>query len=184
MKKEFIQILIISAISVKFLFAQGNWNVDPMIFNLTPSCGDTLTQFFTVYNKGEEATSFKIYFSDWTFTEEGHTLELEPGSQVRGCAGWLTSSPQIFTIGPKSSQIVRFTMVVPDTSKSGSYCGDVFVEPTEKPKLASKMNGKGRSLSIFLKIRAKISINVTLNQHRPVRFLHESNYVVFFYEIF
>ena len=133
-----------------------------MIFNLTSPRGDTLTQFFTVYNKEEIARSFRVYKRDWTFTEKGHVLELEPGSHPRGCAGWLKVTPQNFTIDAKSSQTVRFTMIVPNTSKSGSYWGDIYVEPAEKPKLASKVESEGRSLTIFLKIRAKISINVTV----------------------
>lgn len=161
--KFILSCLTCIVLSYSTLVAQRGWQVSPMVFNLNVDNGDTLTQFFTVNNKAEEAQDFMVYAKDWNFNTDGSIPEFEPGSLGRGSAGWVMVAPQNFTIKPKMSQTVRFTMVVPDTDLSGSYWSALFVETDDKPTLASKMENEGRSLSIFVKIRAKILINVTLS---------------------
>ena len=146
------------------LSAQMGWQASPMVFNLNVDNGDTVTQFFTVYNRADKKQSFKVYGKDWAIDPDGRRIpEFEPGSVSRGSAGWMTTTPKNFTLEPRSSQTVRFTIVVPDTNLPGSYWAAFFVEPVERPTLASKLESEGRSISIFVQVRVKILINVTLS---------------------
>lgn len=159
-----VLVLFIFTIIFSFLSAQSNWNVAPMTVELNADAGDTLTKLLNVYNKADFEQTFTVYWKDWNYNADGSMPEFDPGSLKRGCAGWLTVTPQTFTIPPKSSQTIRYTLSVPDTVSSGNYWGAIFFQTIEKPTLASKMESeRGGSYSVFIQFRSKVSLNVTVN---------------------
>jgi hypothetical protein len=143
-------------------FGQGDWKAAPLYFIMNASQGDTLQGSFSVSNHSDENKQFRIYQRDWIFTEEGKEQEIEPGNYHRGCSGWIAVAPLNFTVGPNQSQEVRYTMVVPQVHEAGSYWSAIYVEPADKPRLASQVSGEGRTMSLFLQIRATISIVTTI----------------------
>jgi len=117
------------------LFAQGNGRVAPMVFKFSASEGDTLIRNFKIFNEADEVQQFSVYLKDYRITEDGGEQELDPGSHARGCASWLTLSPQKLEIQPHSSENVRYTFLVPDSIMSGSYWSSIFIVPDKKPSL-------------------------------------------------
>lgn len=144
------------------LHGQGNWKVSPMVFDLRVARGDTILRSFSVYNNTDEEIEFRIYQKDWVFTREGGDLESEPGTHPRGCSAWITTAPQTFTVASRSSQSVRFTLRVPEMDRVGSHWSAIYIEPFSKPKLASRAAGEGRTISVYLQLRAKVSIVATV----------------------
>jgi len=150
------------ALSFQGLFGQANWKVTPMYFNLTANKGDRISRSFTIFNASDEPQSYRVISKDWIFTKEGNDKELEPGSFSRGCAEWLSGTPQNFSLQPKGSKQVRFTVEVPQAHLPGTYWSAFFIEPADKPDLGSSASGEGRTYNIYVKVRAKVSILITL----------------------
>lgn len=145
------------------LLAQSNWNVSPMTITKNVDTGDTLTQYLNVYNKADHDQTFLVYWNDWQYDSLGSMPEFDPGILERGCAQWLSITPQTFTIPPNSTQTIRYTLMVPAFALSGSHWGAMFLQTVEKPTLASKMESEtGRSFSVFIQMRAKVSLHLTV----------------------
>jgi len=141
------------------LFAQDNWRIAPMGIKLSAMEGDTLVRNFKIFNEADEIIQFTINLKDYRIDEAGGELEMDPGSHKRGCASWITISPQRVTVQPHSSENVRCTFLIPDSVKQGSHWGSIFVVPDKKPSLASRFKRGDRSYEIFMQIRAKVAIH-------------------------
>jgi hypothetical protein len=162
MRKRFLIFPIFTLLS-SFLYGQ-DWQVSPMLYQLTISRGDTISRFINVNNESDKIKNFMIYKKEWHYTEDGKEPELEPGMLPRGCANWISIAPQRFSVDPKSSRSVRYTIIVPkDLDQPGSYWTALYVEPADAPAFISKMSGQGATFEIAFQIRAKIQIYLTLD---------------------
>jgi len=144
------------------LCAQGNWKVDPMLFSLQVLRGDTLSRAFSVLNESSEVKRFQVVTKDWVFSRTGEEKELEQGENPRGCASWVTVTPRDFTLGPGERETIRFSLSVPRRGMAGSHWCAMYVVPFDRPRLATRAAGEGRTLSIFVQLRAKVSVVATV----------------------
>lgn len=80
-------------------------------------------------NNGAVPQEVKVYQSDYLFYSDGSNIYGEPGKDPRSNADWITFSPHRFTIPPKGTAQVGYTVQVPDDpNQSGSYWSMLMVE--------------------------------------------------------
>ena len=162
MKKRFLIVPVYILIS-SYLFGQ-DWKVSPMLYKIIVARGDTISKFINVYNESDQIKNFMVYKKEWHYTEDGKEPELEPGMLPRGCANWISIAPQRFSVKPKSSRSIRYTITVPrNIDQPGSYWTALYVEPSDAPAFTSTMRGQGATFEISNQIRAKIQIYLTLD---------------------
>ena len=115
-----------------------NFWISPTQFDLSLFQGDQSTQSFIVRNLGKTNLRLRVYAADWLLTRAGDNKYFEAGKLSRSCATWLTINPVEFEIPPDSTQLVRFTLNVPD-NVSGEYWCIIFFESIPIPSKWSPM---------------------------------------------
>ena len=91
--------------------------------------GGTYTGVIQLMNTGEGPQEVKIYQTDYLFHADGSTIYGEPGKDPRSNADWITFSPRRFTIPPKGTAQVNYTLEVPDNKTlAGTYWSMMMIE--------------------------------------------------------
>lgn len=75
-----------------------------------------------VENTGQESLPIKVYLEDWIYkSQDGGKEFMAKGTAPLSCASWITFYPADFTLPPGGTQIVRYTVTVPDKARGGHY---------------------------------------------------------------
>jgi hypothetical protein len=91
--------------------------------------GGTYRGTIQLRNNGDMPQEVKIYQTDYLFFSDGRNIYGEPGKDPRSNADWITFSPHRFTIPPKGTSQVNYTLEVPDDkSLTGTYWSMLMVE--------------------------------------------------------
>ncbi|MDI6740311.1 MAG: hypothetical protein QME74_08095 [Candidatus Edwardsbacteria bacterium] len=67
------------------------------------------------------------YVMDWSMKPNGQLKYSKPGAAPNSCSGWIEINPAEFEILPRTEQVVRYTVKVPDSS-FGSYWSILYFE--------------------------------------------------------
>lgn len=115
--------------------------ISPLRAELKAAAGAETSQPVRISNTGESPVQIRATISDWTLTPSGETRFVKPGgSTTWACATWLKLNPTEFTVDAGGSQLVRYTMKVPDKASEGGYhCAILFdTVPPPKEKIAGQ----------------------------------------------
>lgn len=113
--------------------------------------GQAYQGVITIKNQGDSPQELKVYQTDYRFTHDGATIYGDPGQDVRSNARWITFSPGRFTIPPKETALINYTIQVPaDSSLAGTYWSMLMIEgiPESAPESSQKQTPKELSLGI------------------------------------
>ena len=143
-------------------FCQTNWNIAPMTCRLDAAPGDTVMQTIIVTNNDNKDRDFLVYAKDWRYTIDGEDVETEDSNESRGLLNWISFAPSQFTVPAGGSEAVRLQVNVPDTSDAGFFWGGIYIAPDEPPVLASRIGRTEGAYEIYVRIRAKANILVTV----------------------
>ncbi len=102
-------------------------NISPLTFELTANPGDVLTNRLKVYNPTESVIGIKMEVEDFAVTGEMGEVIIEPAeTETYSLAGWITTEPIEFTLGPREQKFVDFTINVPENAEPGGHYGSVL----------------------------------------------------------
>lgn len=107
--------------------------------------GGTYKGVIQLRNNGEAPQEVKIYQTDYLFYSDGRNLYGDPGKDPRSNADWITFSPRRFTIPPKGTAQVDYTVQVPnDQALVGTYWSMLMVEgiSSSSPEAAKQEKDK------------------------------------------
>ncbi len=83
----------------------------------------------------EDASTVRVYQSDYTFQADGSNAYGEPGTLERSNEAWISFSPSEVTLQPGQTDVIHFEMRVPDDhGLRGSYWSMIMVEAVPAPK--------------------------------------------------
>jgi len=75
-----------------------------------------------VDNTSSETLAMRVYLEDWVYTNQDGSKEFYPkGTTPLSASNWITFYPADFKLPPKGSQLVRYTVNVPEGVKGGHY---------------------------------------------------------------
>lgn len=66
-----------------------------------------------VTNRGEEPLELIANLYDWTLNEQDEIIDYPGGTRKETLQGMIRFNPRVFTLAPKETQIVRFTITLP-----------------------------------------------------------------------
>ncbi|MRR09577.1 hypothetical protein EG831_05800 [bacterium] len=89
----------------------------PPRFEVTLAPGAAQTYNISVLNvDSTKPVKLRAYLMDWTLKPSGQLAVSKPGTVPYSNAAWIDVNPAEFEVPPRSEQIVRFTVRVPDSS--------------------------------------------------------------------
>jgi hypothetical protein len=137
-----------------FLFAAGNlsaatFRIDNPKIKLKVAPGQTVSGVIGVENFSDQELRVRAYVEDFVYLApfNGTKDFLSPGSVNSSCSGWISFSPQEFSI-PASSKIQVFYSVNVPMQASGGYYSVLFFEST----LGPGKDAQGRDVTIIGRI--------------------------------
>ncbi len=124
------------------------------IFIHTLEPGVTKKEGVKVINNTKQVKSIIVYTTDSTPSTDGAFACKQKSEPKIGISKWITISQEIVTLNPMSSQIVPFTISVPNDADTGEQNGCILIQESKE-----KMSGQsGATLSIRTGLRVAITV--------------------------
>lgn len=125
MKKNNIIYTALFLFIINFCFVACSWagiRIDKPKIRLTIAPGSYDGGEVKVENNGNDPASVKVYLEDWVYKVQDGGKEFIPkGTTPLSCSNWITFYPADFTVPVGGTQMVRYTVTVPQDAKGGYY---------------------------------------------------------------
>lgn len=110
-------------------------SLSPLIFELSANPGDTVSNVLKVTNTDPYPVNIVIDIEDFSaIGEEGQvTLKQGEDSSTYSLAGWITATPNAFTIPANNSITVQFTINIPIDAEPGGHYSSVLASINATP---------------------------------------------------
>ena len=89
--------------------------------------GDTLVDTALVINEGESQVRLRVFVANAITAVNGGTSFGTPDGSTGGVADWVTLDVDEVLLEPGATQIVRFTIAVPQDARSGDHVAGILV---------------------------------------------------------
>lgn len=168
MKKEKIVILVFTIIISLFItFVSGflvhaqeemstGVTVSPVHFEFSANPGDKLENKLQVLNPTENTISVKMEVEDFvTYGEEGEVRIQETEDETYSLKKWVKTTPNEFTLKPKESKLVTFTVNIPKNAEPGGKYGSILAT------MSGLAGEEGAGLGIAQKVGALLLLSVS-----------------------
>jgi len=135
MNKRISMILIVTSWLLVFV-VNATWAsvlVEPGRFILNCKPGAKNTGTIKVTNQSKKEADVKAVIYDWTLDKNDKIVNSELGTRPETLKGMIKFNPQRFKLAPGASQVVRYTLVVPNETSAGERRGIIFFEETQEP---------------------------------------------------
>jgi len=107
--------------------------VRPAKLEMQAAPGTKETKTITVTNVSEQELTVKVSVYDFEITTNNILNYYRPGDASYSCAQWVDIGKKVFTLGPKKSQDVNLTLVVPKNVEPGGHYASVTFTSAGKP---------------------------------------------------
>jgi len=107
--------------------------VRPAKLEMQAAPGTKETKTITVTNVSEQELTVKVSVYDFEITTNNILNYYRPGDASYSCAQWVDIGKKVFTLGPKKSQDVNLTLVVPKNVEPGGHYASVTFSSAGKP---------------------------------------------------
>ena len=127
-------------------FAWAGVRIDKPKIRLSTAPGSYDSGEINVENIGDEAADIHVYLEDWIYSKQDGSKEFLPkGTNRLSCSNWINFYPADFTLKPKTSQKLRYTVTVPEGVQGGHFSVMFFETGGGTIEQA---NEKGESVSV------------------------------------
>jgi len=116
-------VLFISQANAQVMIEQGK-----VVIRANP--GETIVNTLPIHNTSEQSPiTLRVYWEDFMYIEpfNGDKEFMPAGTSDRSASRWVNFSPQEFTLDPKGSKLISYSIQVPQDAKGGYY-GVLFLE--------------------------------------------------------
>jgi len=137
--------------------AQTGVGVSPPRAVYTAQAGGTVQGVVVVDHPGSSGPMrVTASLSDVLVQPDGEPVYLDPGSQPRSAATWLSYTPVEFVLEPKATRAVSYTLHVPEDAADGTYWAVLFFDsgPVQEPK------GGGIGVRMRVRVGHVVYVNV------------------------
>lgn len=130
-------------------------SISPVKFELSANPGDEISNVIRIYNDGTETVNVRINLENFSPSGEGGQVVIDEATPDTGYSikSWVTLEENTFTLEPRTSRTVGFTMTVPVNAEPGGHYGSI---------LASIAPGAaGGGVGVAQRIGALLLVNVS-----------------------
>lgn len=159
MRKILITLLIIINMNIS-LYALGDWDrinlaITPIRNDVTVEKGDNTVWSVTLYNNSDIPYSFYMSAENCTTTNYQSpictAIPANSGVNPNSLASWITfDMTGLFSIGPKSSKVVTYTIHTPANAIPGGHYGAIFFNNPENTSNSTSISMNRRIGSLLL----------------------------------
>jgi len=101
--------------------------ISPLTFELTANPGDVIQNRIKVSNPGDMPIFVSMEAEDFSAVgETGSVVVQEQDNEAFSLASWVTLSEQKFTLAPKETKFVDFTITIPLDGEPGGHYGSIL----------------------------------------------------------
>jgi P pilus assembly chaperone PapD len=117
--------------------ADLSFSVEPMTTEITAQAGGEHTGVIRVKCEApaeshDAPLRLRIYPMDWTLDRKGGPQFLKPGTTPGSCSNWLQVNPVELTVAPGETQVVRYTIRLPEGAQ-GTFRTILMFESAPEP---------------------------------------------------
>lgn len=104
-------------------------SISPLVFELSANPGDALQNAIRVSNDQDYPVGVSVEIQDFSARGESGQVSLTGTNETTNfsLAQWVTASPADFTLDPRESKTVTFSIVVPPGAEPGGHYASVLV---------------------------------------------------------
>lgn len=169
MKLKLALLTAVGMVSVLFISNAQAVTISPLNFELNSNPGDTVSNIVRVYNDLDSEINVNMEVQDFVAAgEKGQVLV--KGSEKSGTyslANWVSLTPQAFTLAPRSSQMVEFTVKIPTGGEPGGHYASILAS------ISSSATGGGIGINqkvgalLLLSVAGEVVENLELVEFMP-----------------
>lgn len=149
--------------------------LDGLTREFTVEPGRSIESKLVIRNNTDEPQEVRLFQTDYLFYADGRNLYGEPGSAPRSNASWITFAPHQFTLPPKETTSVPYSLQVPnDPGLTGTYWSLLMVEPVAG-SLEILQAGPGKptvTIRTVVRYGVQFVTNIQDTGKREIRFLN------------
>src|SRR5579872_2530103 len=144
-------VILLLLIEISSAFAQGALMINPKrcVFE-----GNKRNDVVTLYNDGEDTTSYVISFKHYEMLQNGDFREIPDSvkSDLLYCDNMVKYFPKEVTLAPHAAQTVRLQVLKPKDLVPGEYRSHLYFRAVERAKaLENKRNDTDKTITLSLK---------------------------------
>jgi len=115
-----------------YALAQGSGlTMSPVNFEFTANPGETVTNKLKIRNPSDQTMTVRMNVEDFVVSGDSGQVVISPAeSETYSLASWVSVSPESFTVSPGETQVVNFTIRVPQNAEPGGHYGSVLATLT------------------------------------------------------
>ena len=126
LKNTFFGLTLILSLSFSLSFCATSYafvRVDKMKIKPTIAPGETESGQIRIENPSENTVNVKVYLEDWLYVAPGNGDKkfMPAGTSERSCASWITFAPSEFNMPAFSSQVISYSITMPEDIREGRY---------------------------------------------------------------
>lgn len=151
--------------------AKTSLAISPVTFVLTANPGDVITNKVKVTNsQGNKSVAVEMEVKPFTGTETGQAVILDEENPAYSLGKWVTVSPQSFTLEPKETQVVEYTITIPADAEAGGRYASILAKSGE-----GEVSGTGATTVqkvgslVLLRVNGTVSYGATVKDFKTVR---------------
>ncbi len=124
-------LLIIVFLLAFFLFSGNNTRavtVSPLNFELNSNPGDRIDNYIKIYNDTDSEISVKMEIEDFAASGERGEVLLKADDSIStySLRKWVSMNPEVFNLAPRSTQVVQFSISVPENAEPGGHYASIL----------------------------------------------------------
>src|SRR3989344_1985414 len=105
---------------------QEKVSISPALFELIAKQGDTLDNSMKVINTSDQIQDYEMEIKPFVGNEFGQAKIVADDDSTYFLKNWVKIVPSQFTLAPKQTQVVKFTITVPVNAEPGGQYGSIL----------------------------------------------------------
>ncbi len=150
-------------------------SVAPVTFELSADPGQTLTNQIKVINTSDSALQLETKVENISGTGDRGQVELTEEETDFSLSSWIKTDPSSFTLAPKETKNVSFTITVPKNAEPGGHYGTILVGTiaADKPDTTGAVIAQRLGSLVLVKVSGEIDEQAAVSRFQTKTFSGE-----------
>ena len=143
--------------------------ISPLNFELNGNPGDTISNVVRIYNDQDFEIGVNMEAQDFTAAGEAGQVLIRTAEEAGtfSLSNWVTLTPKTFTVAPRSSQMVEFTVKVPAGGEPGGHYASVLASVSSSPTGGGVGINQKVGALLLLSVSGEVVENLNLVEFNP-----------------
>ena len=111
-------------------------SISPTLFELSAKPGDVVENTMKVINTSDITQAYEMEIKPFVGNELGQAKIVADDDEIYFLKNWIKIVPQQFTLAPKQTEVVKFTLTLPIDAEPGGQYGSILASLVNKSELS------------------------------------------------